>query len=392
MRIGRQLRVIVLRRQRQRRSAGPASDHLRRQECLLLGAGAVRAQVPAPGRHVGADLAYGRVGSIAPQHVGTGHGRQAAGFVGVAEDELARFDGDFLRVGTGQPDALDVRVADAVTEAEGGAPGRQLVDVLLPDHLDTGRVLVGDTGPLQLLVQLRRIGRQGAQRDMNLARSERCLPVGRSTLAHIPDQLRPSGHALTKRPRKAVQRLLRHPQGPQPLVGERHSHPGILTPVRAGQTTRGHREQPPQQGTPGMAVIDAQEDELSLVRHRPWTQRPALDVVDLDAHADCAAAVRRVHVCFCLRIGLCLDSSTAADRRASTRVQRCWVGCEGWRGPGARQRLPPSASGRRAWPAARRSPGCRALHGTRGCPVPPGTPRPRAGPSRSAERSGRGTS
>ncbi len=31
-------------------------------------------------------------------------------------------------------------------------------NLLLPDHLDTGRVLVGDAGPLQFLVQLRRIG------------------------------------------------------------------------------------------------------------------------------------------------------------------------------------------------------------------------------------------
>ena len=135
VRIGAQLRVIVLRGQRQRRPAGPAPDHLRRQERLLLGAGGVRAQVLAPGRHLGVDLAHGHVGPVAPQHIGAGHGRQIAGFVGVAEDELAGLDGGFLGVGAGQPDALDVRMADAVAEAEGGAPGRELVDLLLPDHL-----------------------------------------------------------------------------------------------------------------------------------------------------------------------------------------------------------------------------------------------------------------
>ena len=199
---------------------------------------------------------------------------------------------------------------------------------------DTGRVLVGDAGPLQRLVQPRRIGGEGAQRDMDIGRSERWLPVGRGTLAHVTDQVRPRGHALTKRPRKAVQRLLGHPQGPQSLVGERHRHPGILARVRAGQTTLGRREQPPQQGTPGVAVIDAQEDELSLVRRRPWTQCPALDVVDLDAHAGRAAACRRVHDRLCLHIGP-LPGQPCSGRPApaarSTDVGSALrVGCSGF--------------------------------------------------------------
>ncbi|MER6327801.1 hypothetical protein ABT298_00465 [Streptomyces sp. NPDC001034] len=79
-------------------------------------------------------------------------------------------------------------MADAVAETEGGAPGRELADVLLPDHLDAGRVLVGDAGPLQFLVELRRVGGEGAQRDVDITGSERRLPVGRRALAQVADR------------------------------------------------------------------------------------------------------------------------------------------------------------------------------------------------------------
>jgi hypothetical protein len=39
--------------------------------------------------------------------------------------------------------SLDRRLADPVLEAELGAPGRELVAVLAPDHLDARTVLVG---------------------------------------------------------------------------------------------------------------------------------------------------------------------------------------------------------------------------------------------------------
>src|SRR5829696_1553719 len=49
--VGAELGIVLLRGEGHRRPARPAPDHLRRQERLLLGAGAVRTQVLTPGRH-----------------------------------------------------------------------------------------------------------------------------------------------------------------------------------------------------------------------------------------------------------------------------------------------------------------------------------------------------
>jgi hypothetical protein len=213
LRIRAQLRIILLRGEGQRRPARPAPDHLGRQSRLLLGAGGVRAQVLTPGRHLGVELPDGQVGAVAPQDIGLRHGRQISGLIGIAEDELPGLGGGFLGIGARNRASLDARIADAVAEAQRGASGGELVDLLPPDHLDAGRLPESGAGALQRLLQSLLVGRERVQHDVDVGGAERWLPVRRITLADVAEHVRPRRHALLKRQREAVERLLGHPEG-----------------------------------------------------------------------------------------------------------------------------------------------------------------------------------
>ena len=143
LRVGAELRVVALRRERQWSAALPAPDHLRAEQRLLLAARGLRAEVLPVGRHLRVQLAEHDVGAVAAEHLGRRHRRQLAGLVRVAEDDLAGLERPLLRVRWRPAAALDRRLADPVLEAEGRAPGRELVAVLAPDHLDARELLLG---------------------------------------------------------------------------------------------------------------------------------------------------------------------------------------------------------------------------------------------------------
>ena len=280
----------MVRGQRQRRAALPASDHLGAQQRLLLAAGGSFAEVAPVGRDAGVELAEHDVGAVAAEHLRGRHRRQAARLVGVAEDELARLDRPLPRVRAGDSAALHRRLADPVLEAEGGAPRRQLVAVLAPDHLHPGQVLVGAAGPLDHRRQPRGVGRQRRQRDVDLGGSERLLPVGWAALADVAELGRAGRHALPELRREAVQRLLRHAERLQARVGEGNGDPGAAGRVGGGPAGVDHRVQPPQQLPPRRAVVDAQQQVGADVGRRSWVEHPTLDVVELEADR-----LRRAH-------------------------------------------------------------------------------------------------
>jgi hypothetical protein len=147
-RIGTQLGIVVVRRQRQRRAAVPSSDHLRAQQRLLLATDRSFAEIASIGRDASVQLPEHDVGAVAAEQLRGRPGWQAAGLVGVAEDELACLDRSLCGVRAGDTAALHRRLADPVLEAEGGAPGGQLVAVLAPDHLHPGQLLMGAARPL----------------------------------------------------------------------------------------------------------------------------------------------------------------------------------------------------------------------------------------------------
>jgi hypothetical protein len=221
------------------------------------------------------------------------HRRQASRLVWVAEDELARLDGSLPRVRAGDAAALHRRLADPVLEAEGGAPRRELVAVLAPDHLNSRQLLVGAACPLDHGRQPRGVGRQRRQRDVDIGGSERLLPIGRAAVADIAELRRARRHALPELRREAVQRALRHPQRLQALVGEGNGDPGAASRVGGGPTGVDHRVQTPHQLPSRPAGIDAQQQVGADVGGRSWVKCPALDVVKLQD--DGPRAAHRAH-------------------------------------------------------------------------------------------------
>ena len=127
-----------------------------------------------------------------------------------------------------------------------------------------------------------RVRRDRDEHDVDVRRPERRFPVLGAALAGVAQRLRARGHPLPELPREAVERVLRHAEGLEALVGERDADPGIGR--RAGRVRgRGHDgARPPHQLPPGLAVVDAEQDVGGRVRRRPRAQDAALDVIQLE--------------------------------------------------------------------------------------------------------------
>ena len=282
-RVGAELGIVALGGERQRRAALPASDHLRAEQRLLLAARRLRAQVLPVGRDPRVQLAEDDVGAVAAEHLRGRHRRQLARLVRVAEDDLAGLERPLLRVRRRDAAAFDRRLADAVLEAEGGAPGRELVAVLAPDHLDAGQLLVRAPRPLGDRLEARRVGREHRQRDVHVGRAERLLPVLRAALADVAELGRARRHPLPELRREAVERVLRHAERLETVIGEGDGDPGVVRRIGRRPAGVDDRVQPPHQLPSRRAVVDAEQQVGADVRRRSLVQRAALDVVELEA-------------------------------------------------------------------------------------------------------------
>ena len=186
LRVAAELRVVALRGERERGAALPAPDHLRAEQCLLLTVRGLRAEVLPVGRHLRVQLAEDDVGAVSAEHVRGRHRRQLAGLVGVAEDDLAGLERPLLRVRRRPAAAFDRGLADPVLEAERGPPGRELVAVLTPDHLDAVRAPAWARRAFSATASRRAsVGREHREGDVDVGRAERLLPVLRAALADV---------------------------------------------------------------------------------------------------------------------------------------------------------------------------------------------------------------
>ena len=148
--------------------------------------------------------------------------------------------------------AFDGRLADPVLEPERRAPGRQLVAVLTPDHLDAGHVLVGAAGPVEQRLQALGVGGEDGDRHMDVRGAQRRLPPVRAAVSHIAQLGGASGHALAELGREALQGGLGHTERLEALVGERHGDPRVRGRATRGLSGADQRTQASQQLPAGL--------------------------------------------------------------------------------------------------------------------------------------------
>ena len=120
---------------------------------------------------------------------------------------------------------------------------------------------------------------------MDVCRPEWFLPVGRVALADVAELGCPRGHSLAELRGEAVQRVLRHAERLQALVGEGRGDPGVVGGIGGGPAGIDDREQPAHQLATGRAVVHANQQIGTDVRARPLVQSATLDVVELQGHA-----------------------------------------------------------------------------------------------------------
>ena len=214
VRVGAQLRVVLVRREGKRRPARPAPDDLGAQPLLLAGVLGVLMQVLAPGGRARVQLAEDDVGAVAAEHLRLRDGGHGVGLVLVPQHELARLERLFVRVGAGDAAARHGRMADAVGEPERVAQVRRHVHVQLPDGHDAGQVAQGVAGVVERGLQAGIVPREPDHHEMDVRRPERLLPVLRRALPHVPQVGRAGGHALLELGREAGQRRPPAPRAP----------------------------------------------------------------------------------------------------------------------------------------------------------------------------------
>ena len=185
----------------------------------------------------------------------------------------------------GRAAALDRGLADAVLEAERGAPGRELVAVLAPDQLDPGRARAWARRACSATASSALgVGGEHGDGDVHVAACRAASPSGRGrSRRRRPGRRRgppcPAGTPARSCPATSCGT----PSAFRPVVGEGDGDPGVR--ARIGRRPAGvdEREQPPHQLAAGRAVVDAQQQVGADVGRRPLVQRPALDVVELEA-------------------------------------------------------------------------------------------------------------
>jgi hypothetical protein len=144
--------------------------------------------------------------------------------------------------------------------------GGERVAVESPDGGDPRSLLVCVQCTRQHGVESCLVGRECADRDVNSRRPKRLLPVFGRVLAGVAQLRRPSGHALPKLRRKTVERILRHAQRLQALVGQGSAHPRLLPGVGRIGSGGKRRDQSLQQFATGAPVVDTDQDIASDVR------------------------------------------------------------------------------------------------------------------------------
>src|SRR5215207_311390 len=293
LRIGAEVGVVLVRRERERRSALPAPDHLGAEQRFLFTAGGLLAKVPPVRGHARVQLAEDDVGAVPTEHLRSRHRRQAASLVRVAEQDLAGLERWLTRVRALNAASLDRWLADPVLESERGPSGRELVAVLAPNQLHAEEPFLRSHRALENRVQPSRVRRQRGHRDVDVRRAKRLLPVLRAALTDVTELGGARCHPLFELRREAVQGLLRHAERLQALIGEGSGDPCVARGLGRDPAEVDHVGQPPHELPARVAVVDPEEKVAADIRSRPLVQRSALDVVELEG--DLVSGGLRVH-------------------------------------------------------------------------------------------------
>ena len=169
---------------------------------------------------------------------------------------------------------LDGRLADAVLEAEGCPPGRELVAVLTPDHLHAGKVLLRRRARSTTFCSRSLSGEMPGDGNVHLGRAKWLLPVLRAALSGVAQVLRARRHALPELGREAVERGLWHAECLQALVCEGDGDPGVLRGIRGRSSGVHDTVESPHQLASGGAFIDAQQQVGADIRRGALVERP----------------------------------------------------------------------------------------------------------------------
>src|SRR6185295_5285832 len=221
-----QFPVIAKRAERQGGAAAPAPHHLSRRQLLIFGPLGVLLQVASERSHALMQLAKDNIRPVAAQDFGHGF-LNAAHLVRITEHELAGFERLLLRVTPSDAASLYGGVAYAVPEPKRLCFGWQCVAVLTPNSFDPCHLTIGFSCPIEGRFELLFVRRHRDDDHVDIPSPQGLFPVFGCALTNVVKVFGSRRHPLTKLPRKAVERLLRHTEGFETLVGVCDTYPSV---------------------------------------------------------------------------------------------------------------------------------------------------------------------
>ena len=202
LRIGAELRIVLLGRQHQRSAAAPAAHQLRRDQFLLLGCVAVLLQEIAETPDVLLEAPVGEKAAVARQDLGLRQRDRSAVLVGVAEEKLSRLERRARAWRRHLAGSLDRRLRQPIAVAEmvvRVVERRCRLEVECRKHFDTGATRDAYCScSVDTSLALRDITREEDDDGVEIGRGQATHPVVGMIRARVAEDLRASGHALTE--------------------------------------------------------------------------------------------------------------------------------------------------------------------------------------------------
>ena len=162
-----------------------------------------------------------------------------------------------------------------------GPTRRQRLDPQAEDHRDARQLPQAGGRTLAEALQRRHVLGKQRQDQVDARRTPGLLPELWAAVADIPEQLRAGSHPFPECVGERVERVLRQPDRPEPLVAQGHPEPVVLRRVPPGRGAGhlGNETAEPLATVPW--VVDP--DHQVAAKIRPWAvaQDGALNVIKL---------------------------------------------------------------------------------------------------------------
>ena len=284
LRIGAEVGIVVIVRQRQGCAGAPAPEHLGGKALAFLRRVAMCLEEGVEATDPAVILAHYDEGAVPSENRRLGHAERLAVLALIAEDEFAGLDRPLLAWQRINAAALHCGLGDRIPETERVFRAVRRAEAMLAEQGDAAAPVEFGARRRQRLVERIIVDRVDGQREMAVARLEHVFPVFRRVGSEVAKLLRACGHALLERERKGLELGVGNAERLQTLEAERSADPEIeiLAPI-VGRSDM--RCQPAEKIAGSRCLVEMEHGVNADIGFRPASEDQRLDVLQVERDA-----------------------------------------------------------------------------------------------------------